>query len=387
MKAALVIYRFSETHGGVERYVSDFRRALVRRGHDVHVLTARGNPPEGAGDTFHVLGAAGGYAPLRWLSFDRRVAKFLSRNRFDIVHGFSRTTTQDIYRIGGGSHWEYLKQTHPSMATAWGRLRQRWDPRNAVALSIESKTFASGGARVYTCISEKCRREIQEAYGVPPERMVVIYNGVDPTRFNLPLRERMSAKIRSDFGIAQDEFVALFVGSGFERKGLRFALEALALVQKDRPVKCFVIGGGIQTRYRRLVRELKLGGRVFFLGHRTNVQDFYAAGDALLFPTLYEPFGTVVLEAMATGVPSITSREAGAAEVLTDGVDAAILHDPTNPDEIAARLRPWLDPARLAPVREAALATAAKYSIETNVDHTLKIYEQVLAEKGAASRA
>ncbi|MBI3097127.1 MAG: glycosyltransferase family 4 protein [Planctomycetes bacterium] len=387
MKVALVVYRYSETHGGVERYVSDFRRALTRRGHEVHILTARGNPPEGAGDTFHVLGAAGGYAPLRWISFDRRAAKFLARNRFDLVHGFSRTTHQDIYRIGGGSHWEYLKQTHPSMATAWGRLRQRWDPRNAVALSLEAKTFAPGGAHLYTCISEKCRREIQEAYGVASERMVVIYNGVDPSRFHFGLRERVRSKVRSDFSIGSDEFLALFVGSGFERKGLKFALEALALVQKDRPVKCFVIGGGVQSRYRRLVRELKLGGRVFFLGHRTNVQDFYAAGDALLFPTLYEPFGTVVLEAMATGVPSITSREAGAAEVLTDGVDSAILHDPTNPDEIAARLRPWLDPARLAPLRDAALATAARFSIEANVDRTIEVYQRVLAEKGATARA
>ncbi|MDQ7780500.1 MAG: glycosyltransferase family 4 protein, partial [Planctomycetota bacterium] len=200
--------------------------------------------------------------------------------------------------------------------------------------------------------------------------------GVDLERFT-PANRAAGSRVREKFGVRSDETVLLFAGSGFERKGLRFALEAAALCAPNMPLKFFIVGHGDRAKHRKLVHRLHLDGRVMFLGRRENIEEFYAAADVFILPTLYEPFGSVVLEAMASGLPCIVSSTSGAAEILSHGVDSLVAQDPTSSPELAHLVELLRDAETRARIGTAARQTAMNYSLDANVSRTLDLYRRV----------
>lgn len=382
MRVALVILRYSQSHGGVERYVWDLSHGLLRRGHEVHVYCAEhDDAAETDGPILHVVPVRGFFSHSRLLSFANVSARMLAVEKFDVVHGFGRTYYQDLYRVGGGCYEEYLQTMRRERRGFFQRLLAAANPKHRTIIALERKTFAAGAYKLIYCISERCKEEIQRHYRVPDELVEVIYNGVDLERFSPAKRSTIGLRVREMFGVKRDELLLLFVGSGFERKGLQYAIEAVALASRRFPLKLLVVGRGDFPRYRRLVQRLNLAGRVMFLGRRQNIEDFYAAADILLFPSLYEPFGTVVLEAMATAVPAIVSENSGVAEVVTHGVDALVVRDPTNSPEIARHIEHLMDSATRVRLAEAARQTAMNYSIDANIEKTLRLYERIRSMK------
>lgn len=388
MRVALIAYTYSESHGGVERYVSNFARGLLDRGHEVHVLCHKApHTPSRPGLLVQRVPVTTWYSPLRYASFARNVAALVRRERFDIVHSFGRTYSQDICRIGGGAHWEYLLHTDPALRSAFGRFLRRWNPRDRIILNLERRCFQPGATQQFICVSGRCKEEIQRHFGVPDGAIAVIHNGVDSKRFSTAAREPARSRTRALFGIADADLVALFVGTGFERKGLRFAIEAAALIPKEVPLRLLVVGRGSVGAYRELARRLKLRDRVLFLGEREPITDFYAAADLLILPSLYDPFPNVCLEAMACGLPIVTTRMTGVAEIVRHGVDALLVDRGYDVVDLAGALRQLLDPARREAIGRAARATAERCSMEDNLQRNLAIYEEVLARKRAGPPA
>ncbi|MBI3268325.1 MAG: glycosyltransferase family 4 protein [Planctomycetes bacterium] len=384
MKVALVLYRFAGAPGGVERYAQDLSAALVERGHEVHCFSHE-RPADGPpGVLFHPVPAIDFYGPLRILSFARNSERALRRiaDTFDVVHGFGRTYLQDIYRVGSGCHREYMQQTYASMRSPVLRPFKLADPRHRAILHVEGKIFRERRYSRVTCISKRVREELGRYHGIPEAEAEVIYNGFDPTRFHPGNRERYREEARREWGVPAGAFCALFVGSGFARKGLGSAIQGMAGLGRDADWRLVVVGRGPLGRYRRLSERCGASDRVLWLGPRSDMPRHYAAADVLLFPTLYEPFGTVVLEAMATGVPVVTSRIAGASEVIEDGVDSCVVPDPRVPADLTARLRELLDTARRERMGEAAARTSLGYVMEANVEATLRVYREVAARKG-----
>lgn len=381
MKVALVNYRFSPTAGGVERYVYDLSNGLLARGHEVHVYAHRRDPGARPEIRFHAVPCVTFYSALRTWTFARHAAEIVRRERdaYDVVHGFGRTLEQDIYRCGGGCHLEYLRATEPAMQTSLGRAWTLLNPRHRVALALEARLFRERRFTRLTCISREVARQVHAQYGLPLEDMQVIHNGVDTDKFSPALRAHRGA-VRRELGIPDAEFVVLYVGSGFERKGLAHAVRALARMPAGRLI---VIGNGRIAWYENLARSLGIGARVTFLGARGDVDRYYGAADALVFPTLFEPFGTVALEAMAVGVPVVTTRVAGCAEVIDDGVDSFVVADPRREEDLADRLTRLADPALRETMGRAARAKALQHTIERNVDTTVKLYEEVRSAKAA----
>ncbi|MFA5773674.1 MAG: glycosyltransferase family 4 protein [Candidatus Paceibacterota bacterium] len=384
MKVALVIFNFSESRGGVERYVYDLSRCLVRDNHEVHIFCHNANisgADEVAKLKFHTVSVsvAGIYTPFKVLSFAANAAQMVKQERFDIIQGFGRTYYQDIYRVGGGCHWEYLKHTHPSMSNPLGRLIQRYNPRNWAIMKLENESFAPGAYKKIICISKQVKAEIQQYYNVPDKDVVIIYNGIDTNRFNPANRVTYRDTLRSRYGLSPDDVTVLYVGSGFERKGLRYAIDAISKISGNTPPKLLVVGRGTIGKHTRLARKLDIANRVIFAGPQSGIEQFYAAADVFLFPTLYEPFGTVCLEAMSTGLPVITSQRAGASEIMSNGIDAFIVDDPTNSVAMAEKLTLLMDPVWRQNMGKAAQLTAGKYSFELNYQQVLNIYEEVSA--------
>lgn len=357
----LIIARPFSVHGGVETATSGLLGALVAHGHDVH-RAGPGRQPLHAGVTDHPLWLPPLPSACRALAL-AAVAARISRGRdWDVVQSHERTLAQDVYRAGEGCHRAYLEALG---VPASRRLHHR------VMLALERRVFARTPEIV--AISRAGRDEIVRLYGVPTARLSVVYNGVDLERFHPRLREAHRAAARAEAGLSRETWVLLFAGSGFERKGLDVAMRALAALD-DRGSRLVVIGRGDAARYRALAHEAGIADRIVWLGVRPDIERWYAAADVLVLPTRYEPFGNVHLEALAAGLPVVTSRVAGGAEVIDARCGAAV--DPRAAEEFAeavARLR-----ARPgAEVRTAARAAAEPFTFSRQVAELERVYKRV----------
>lgn len=399
MKIALVIYNYSDSKGGVERYVADLTKHLLADGHEVHIYCHQllDRPPVQVAPVFHIIPSAPFYPPLKYSYFARNAARALADQKYDVVQGFGRTYSQDIYRVGSGCHWEYLKHRYPSMNNIFGWALQWLNPRNRIIMRMEKRSFGPTAYKKVICISKMVKREIQHYYQVPDEAIEVIYNGIDPERFTPENRARYRTVVREKLNLNENDIVFLFVGSGFERKGLDYAMESIALLPKNSITKLLVVGKGNISKYTAFARRLGIADRVLFAGPQKQIEQYYAAGDIFLFPSLYDPFGTVCLEAMASGMPVIASRCCGAAEIMTDSLDSFVVDDPRDAGALAQKIGFLLTPSFGQPsgspakalatvgwdrtlaenIGKLARLTASKYSFEENYRQVLQVYKEI----------
>jgi UDP-glucose:(heptosyl)LPS alpha-1,3-glucosyltransferase len=225
-------------------------------------------------------------------------------------------------------------------------------------------------------------------YNLSDERVMVVYNGVNIERFHPRNRGGLRAVVRARYGIGPDVPVLLFVGA-FERKGLAYAIEALSYMPSPRPV-LLVAGSGRAGPHRRLAERFGVADRIVWAGQVSEVEQLYAAADIFLLPTLYDPFGLVVIEAMATGLPVITSRVAGVAEIIEHGVDGWLLDDPTDARQMAETICLLLaDPRRSETMGERARDKACRYDWRLVSKQTESVYQRAVsraAGKGEMTR-
>jgi UDP-glucose:(heptosyl)LPS alpha-1,3-glucosyltransferase len=357
----LIIARPFAFHGGVETATSGLIGALLAHGHEVH-RAGPGRQDGHAGVTDHPLRLPPLPSPFRALALAAAVARLARRGEWDVVQSHERTLTQDVYRAGEGCHRGYLEAVGGASSR---HLHHR------ITLALERRLFARTPQVV--AISRAGGEEIARLYGVPASRLSVVYNGVDLERFHPKLRDTHRAAARAEAGVSAAAWMLLFVGSGFERKGLDVAIRALVAFD-DAASRLLVIGRGDAAPYRRLAAEAGVDDRVVWLGVRPDIERWYAAADVLVLPTRYEPFGNVHLEALASGLPVVTSRRAGGAEVLDAGCGASV--DPRAPREFAAEVaRLRARPA--AEVRAAARAAAEPYTFTRQVAGLERVYERI----------
>lgn len=307
MRVALVIERFEPGHGGGEHVAWNVARELVRAGDDVHVLCRQGDDAPGL--TVERLATPSFWQPLRVRAFARNVRRALASENFDAVHSFSRTLDQDVLHVGGGSHYDYMQKTYGPRGA---RLRHM-SPRHRTLLSLERRIFADPKL-IAQCVSSMVQREIADRYGVPEARLPVIHCGVDVERFSRARQGDARPRLREEFGAGSDT-VWLLAGSGWRRKGLDLAMEALSLAS-DTTTRLWVAGKDDPARWRPLATRFGIDDRVQFLGERTDLEQVYAAADGLILPSRYDAFGLVCLEAAAAGLPVVTNRSVGASELF-----------------------------------------------------------------------
>lgn len=312
LRLALVRQRYTAS-GGAERFVARALESLQAKGVALTLVTRRWQ----RADNVRVLQCNPFYIGNVWRdwSFARCVCERLARTDVDLVQSHERIACCDIYRAGDGVHREWLAQRR-RVLQGWQRIGLALNPYHYYVQHAEALLFGGSRLRAVICNSHMVKKEIEHHFGVPSAKLHVIYSGVDTAAFHPDARQQRAA-VRAALGIADDVPLFLFVGSGFERKGLAAALEALSRVPA---AQLLVIGKDRHhVQYRTMARQLRLGKRVHFVGPRAEVIPYYGAGDALILPTLYDPFPNVALEAMACGLPIITSTKSGAAELIESG--------------------------------------------------------------------
>lgn len=372
MKLAIICRPFV-FHGGLENATAGLIGEFVRQGHEVHLFSTAGQP-DIPGMKVHCLKVIPTPSLARVVSFVLAAKAAVSRDRFDVVQSHERTLVQDVYRAGEGCHRAYL-EVKAGRLNALKRAVLSANPYHRALLSLERRIFSPAGTRHIVAISRLGKAEIQRLYGLPDSRVSVIYNGVDQERFQPANRRRYRVGMRAALGIEQNAWVVLFVGSGFERKGLGPLVEGFALVN-DRESRLVVVGRGDATPYRALARHLGIAGRVVWAGAQPDVQRYYAAADAVALPALYEPFGNVHLEALASGLPVLASARAGGSEVVSHGRNGWVVENP----EDAAHIREGLEALRQAGEgwRDVAQAAALPFTFEAQARFFTDLYRALV---------
>jgi UDP-glucose:(heptosyl)LPS alpha-1,3-glucosyltransferase len=368
--------------GGVERQIHDLGVRLADAGHEVHWICARREPELDARIRCHrVPEPPGVLRAARVWSFDRFAQRALARlGPFDVVHGFGKTSRQDVYRDGSGSLADFQTYAFEGQS-AWLAALRRHSPPAIAAARIERERYRPGGCRFVLAISALVREQILRRHPLAPERVRVLHPAVDTERFRPLLAPSARAAVRAQLGLPAAPPLLVFVGSDFRRKGLPALLAALALLPgahalvlgSDRPAQL--------RRARELARELAVADRVCFAGARPDPERLLAAADCLVFPSRFDAFGNAVLEAMACGLPVVVSRRAGSAEVVTPGRNGAVVDAPEDPAALAAAIRPFLDPAQREKAGRLAREEAEQHAWELQLEVLLGVYREVVEEK------
>ena len=357
MRLAIVRQRYTP-YGGAERFVARALPALEKTGAEVTLIT-RGASGWGARRLLRVNPFYIGNLWRDW-SFARAARRTWRRESFDLVQSHERIPGCDVYRAGDGVHRRWLELRRSAAGPA-ERLGIALNPYHRYVCRAEKEMFEHPRLRAVICNSEMVRAEVRRMFRIAPEKLHLVYSGVDLQHFQPGLRERLRAGARTEVGCQPRDTLFLFVGSGFARKGLQAAIDALAAARN--PGFWLAVAGRDrdEARYREQARRSGVGERVRFLGARDDVRPLYAAADCFILPTRYDPFPNTALEALAMGLPVIVSTRCGAAEVVEPGKNGWVC-PPDDPAGLA-RLMQEADRALRAP-GEAALAAAARSAAE-----------------------
>ncbi len=231
-------------------------------------------------------------------------------------------------------------------------------------------------------IAKKTANDLRRFYN-RTDSLPVVYLGLDHQAFNPRVRCALRSEVRRQLGIEEKTFVLLLIGNDWRKKGLRSLMEALRML-KELPLCLLVVGQDEPRPYHKQIRECGLEGRLRFLPPRAEIVRYYAAADAYVGPSLEDTFAQPPAEAMACGLPVITSAANGTSEIITNGIDGLILHDAMDADELALKIRLlYGDRDLCCRLGEEAAKTAQQYTWERNGDQIRAIFEQVWQRKKA----
>jgi UDP-glucose:(heptosyl)LPS alpha-1,3-glucosyltransferase len=360
---------------GIGRIVRALASAFVQRDHEVHILT---QDPESLDERIHVHRVQGvpHSKALSKIMFRAGEERRLRVLRCDVIYSFGVGRSADVV-AAQSCHRAGMNILEPYALDAWeNRNLGLYD---MVSLSDEKALMDPLKMRRIIACSNLVKYQMVATYGVDPERIVVIPNGVSPR----PVETSHSARthLRTEWGMGQEEKVLLFMGNEFARKGLHVVFEAMARLDRA-DLHLIVAGAGNVGPFARLAGALRLTENVTFLGTVKEPERLFDAVDLLVFPTLYEPFGMVVLEAMAAGVPVITSRHCGAVEGMEHGRHGIFLDDPTSAGDIAAGINTLLtDNVLYSRLSSEGRTKASEFCWNMIADRTLDVLENASVER------
>jgi UDP-glucose:(heptosyl)LPS alpha-1,3-glucosyltransferase len=284
---------------------------------------------------------------------------------------------------------EFYRQVEPELRFRsnsiwfWPRLLHRRLYYRLV-MFLERKIYSNPRVSLIP-IARKTAADLQRLYG-RNDNLPVVYLGLDHAKFNPEVRQRLRSEVRKQLGVGDGRFVLLLIGNDWRLKGLPALLDALQKL-RDLPVCLLVAGKDDLLPYKKRLRESGLEERVRFLPSRPDVESYYAAADAYVGPSLEDAFAQPAAEAMACGLPVIISITMGASEIMHDGVDGLILRDPTDAEDLAAKIRLlWTDAALRSRLGAQATQTAQQYTWDRNGKEMRAILQGVLRSKAADKR-
>lgn len=396
MRLALNYQRVDPTRGGAETYVADLCGALVRAGHQVDLYANQWRegvlPPE----VNCIRVEAFGWSKARRLwDFAIRSESLLRRAEHDCSVGLINTWYHDVIIPQGGVHAASLEANARRFPPGWRRRlylagRAVNLPRTLLYRRIEAKQYDPVRQVRVVAVSEMVRGHLERFHGVPRDRIRVIPNAIDAGRLVVADPIVVRAEVRARIGLTPDDLTALFVGHNFRLKGLAPLLDALAVrkarAPQARPIRLLVCGGGKLDPFRRRVARSGLADSVRLIGFVPDVRDYFHASDFFVLPTYYDPCSLVVFEALACGLPVVTTACNGAGELITEGREGFVVESPEATTALADAFdRLAVDSNRRAMSEQAAKLGRAQ-SFDRHVACLIALFEEVADAKGSRGR-
>ena len=374
MKIAIIRQKFVN-YGGAEQFVSGYVKQLAKMGHEIHIFANQWTSYNQPNIKIHSVRAIKRNSFLRVLSFAWCALRSIKPISFDIVQSHERTWSQDVYRAGDGCHREWLER-RANYLPFIKRVFFRFSLFHQLILVLEKRIFENGECKKIIAISEMVKSDILKHYQVPEDRVMVVYNGVDLDRFNPNHRKSSRNELRQQLRISEEEVMILFVGSGFERKGLEYLIKSVQYMDQKK-WKLVLVGKGKWKKYLNFASEDNRR-KITHLEPTDEIEKLYAAADFFILPSIYEPFGNANLEALASGLPIITSRNCGVAEIITPQKEGIILEQPSDSKAMAKAIDYLMDSKNREPMRQSARLLAEKFTQERNASEMLQIYQKLI---------
>lgn len=380
IKFAIGLLDYSRRKGGAERYLIDLCYRMADEGHEVHVYAEQWQE-EDSRIHLHRVKTIPFPKSLRLLSFAIRATRAIRDGDYDIAFGVGNTLEADVLQPHGGVHWAWFWRSlrvydHPFIwfAKFLGRV---FSPKQWVNGWIEDSPYRKERLLKIVAISDMVKRDMVGWYRIPEDRVTVVYNGVDIDRFH-PKNRRYREEVRKRHGI-RDEFVILFVSNNFGMKGLTFLMKALASLKGriPHPFRLLILGRDRQESHQRLANRIGLSEEILFAGTTDEPEKYYGAADLLVHPSFYDACSLTVLEALASGLPVITTSSNGAGGIIHQGQEGYVISDPRNGQDLGERISSFLDPERRAKASLAARTLAENYSTERNWREMKAVFEKI----------
>ncbi|MBU0735522.1 MAG: glycosyltransferase family 4 protein, partial [Proteobacteria bacterium] len=313
MKIAVVIPKYGLV-GGAEGFAYELtERLAMRRRFEIHLFAnqwRRGSAPI----FFHKVPIFIFPRFLRQISFAYFSNRQIRRGEFDLVHSHDRIFQMHLFTMHGIPHESWVRKARRKPLSLFDRS-MAW---------VERKGLMGPQMQMVLPVSRLVKEELVRVYDIPESRIRVIHPGVSAQRFPLFSKESCRQEVRNRHGLSQNDIVVLFVGMNFEIKRLNLVIEGITHLIKEEKrtskLKVLVVGKGNKAPYQTLARHLGVADRVIFAGVTREVEKYYLACDIFAMPSVFDTFGMAVLEALAAGLPVIISRNVGAKDLVTDGV-------------------------------------------------------------------
>jgi UDP-glucose:(heptosyl)LPS alpha-1,3-glucosyltransferase len=368
------------SRGGCETYIAGLARRLVADGHEVH-LYARRWDANALPATLHFHRVVVPRCPrfLRPWYFGAACRRILGEAAHQVTIGFDKISGMDVLYPQGGLYAATSAHNLLKYRRTWMRtlvhLLKLVDPSHQSFLALERAQYRDRRPLV-VAISDMVRRHFEQYYDFPADDLRVVRIATDPHRFDECDRPRRRVEWRQHWGLAPEDTVALFAGLNYRLKGLEPLLHAVRRLPDRPPFRLLVAGKPDTAAFVRLARRLGIAKRVRFVGYCADMRNCYFAADFFVHPTFYDPCSHVVLEAMACGLPVITSRFNGASELLHPPREGYVLDDPHDHERLAWALAQMQDPSRRSSCAQASRQTAAQWTFEHHYQEMLAIFAE-----------
>jgi UDP-glucose:(heptosyl)LPS alpha-1,3-glucosyltransferase len=382
-KIALAIEKFSRQAGGAESYAVSLATALADNGWEVHLIGESwdGEPSQAH---FHKIQIPG-FLPawIKLLLFAFRHKKIATKQKYDVVVGFGNTIYMNVYQSHGGVH----RLSTGRMVYAERNILRRIVKRIFILLSvkqwirawIEAAPFRLNPRPKIIAIAPMIKKDMEAFFHTAPDEIEIIYNGVDTEKHNISLRREIRGRLRGQWGAGENDVVFLFVAYDLKKKGIEPLVEAAAELKKiaNDNFRIIVVGGSPYRSLRKLIERLELKDNVIFAGRVKSIDEFYANSDVFVLPTYSDACSLVVIEAMASGLPSITSTANGAAGLINSGKNGYVIPHPPASSDLADKMHLLMAVEERRRMSEEAFHTGQEHSARRNHREMMRVFDEV----------
>ena len=383
-KIALAMEKFSKYGGGAESYSVSLAITLIKHGWEVHVFGEKwDNEPKEV--RFHKI-----YIPkllpswIKQLLFVWQHKRMTAQQHFDIIMGFGNTICMNVYQSHGGVHqFSTARKTYAEKNTL-RRIIKRifilFSVKYWTRAWIEGAAFRINPRPKIIAIADMIKKDMETFFHINPNEneIEIVYNGVDTNRFNNSIRQRFRGNLRKQWGLSENDVVFLFTSYELKKKGIEPLVEAAAKLKIPGKFNFKIIVAGEQpySSLQRLIKRLDLQETIIFVGRVKSMEEYYANSDVFVLPTYYDACSLVVIEAMACGLPSITTEYNGAAGIISDGINGYIISHPPDASDLADKMLFLMDNKKRQKMSGEAALTGQEYSAERNHKEIMRLLEK-----------